>query len=270
MKTGYFTKILCLVVLIAGLCGLEEHCQAAQPLKVGITPDYPPLVFREPDGTNGLEIDLAKSLGQELGRPVQFVVLNRERQIPALLDHETDIIMSGMSITRSRQLRIAFSAPYLQSQIRAIFLRKNAARFASVDQVLNTRARIGVVAGTTGEILAKQDCPNAVIDPITKRRDIGFYLIKGNRFDLFIDDVFALAAVYSKNEAALAFLAQPLKQEDLAWGIRPADKEFLKQVNDILARRKANGTLEKAIDKWIPYLKVMRSNAPATQANAAH
>src|SRR5206468_10265090 len=90
-------------------------------LKVGITPEYPPLVFRQPDSTNGLEIELAKALGKELGRPIQFVVLEWEDQIPALLDRQTDIIMSGMSITKTRQLRVAFSKPYLQSELRALF-----------------------------------------------------------------------------------------------------------------------------------------------------
>jgi len=265
--------VLVAVIFAVGVGGMVGSCLAAEasavpdPLRVGITPEYPPLVFRQPEGTNGLEIDFAKALGQQLGRPVEFVVLRWDEEIPALLDRRIDIIMSGLSITPARRLRIAFSTPYLQNQLRAIFPRKNAARYQTVEQVTQSKERIGVIAGTTGELFVKRSCPEAEIVPLTMRRDIGFYLIKGNRMDLFIDDTFALADILSRNEADLAYLQTPLSQEELAWGIRPGDADLLDQVNKVLERWKSNGTLERTINRWIPYLKNIRSAPPATQAS---
>jgi len=273
---GHFVKALSAFVLVVGVGAALDSTLAAdaaaapEPLRVGITPEYPPLVFRLPDATNGLEIDLAKALGRELGRPIEFVVVPWEDQIPALLERRTDIIMSGMSITKARQLRITFSNPYVQSQLRAVFPRKNAARFKTVEQVLKSNARIGVVPGTTGEVFAKRNCPNASVVPITMRRDVGVYLVKGDRIDLFIDDTFAVADILSRSEADIAYLQEPLSKEDLAWGIRPGDTEFLNKVNKILEQWKMNGTLERALDTWIPYLKKMRSVQPGTQASTAN
>jgi ABC-type amino acid transport substrate-binding protein len=232
---------------------------AAEPLRVGITPDYPPLVFRQPEGTNGVEIDFANALGRELGRPVEFVVLRFDQLIPHLVDKEIDIIMSGMSVTKPRQLRIAFATPYVHNQIRAMFPLKNSARFKSVDDIKKTDARIGVVTGTTGEIYVKQNCPNAKMVPVTMRRDVGFFLTKGDRMDLFIDDTFALADIFSQKEGDLDYLKEPLSEEDLAWGVRSGDKEFLSKVNGIVDLWKNNGTIDKTLDKWMPYLKNMTS-----------
>ena len=257
-RTTGLVKILGAAMVIAGMGATPSG--AAEPLRVGITPDYPPLVFRQPEGTNGVEIDFANALGKELERPVQFVVLRFDQLIPSLVDKEIDIIMTGMSVTKPRQLRIAFANPYVHNQLRAMFPLKNSSKFKSIDDIKKTDARIGVVTGTTGEIFVKQNCPNAKLVPVTMRRDVGFFLTKGDRMDLYVDDTFALADIFSQKEGDLDYLKQPLSEEDLAWGVRPGDKEFLSKVNGILDRWKSDGTVDKTLDKWIPYLKTINSD----------
>lgn len=238
-------------------------------LRVGITPEYPPLVFRQPEGTNGFEIDLAKALGKELGRPIRFVVVDWEDQIPALLERQTDIIMSGMSITKTRQLRVAFSKSYAQNQLRAIFPRKSASQFRTVDQVLTTKGRVGVIAGSSAQMFVLKNCPNAQLVPVTMRRDVAYYLTRGNRMDLFIDDTFALADIFANSEADTAYLKDALTQEELAWAVRPGDTELLKQVNAALEQWKLDGTLDRAFDRWVPYYKKLQDSAPGSKSKAA-
>jgi ABC-type amino acid transport substrate-binding protein len=231
-----------------------------QILRVGITPDYPPLVFREPDRTNGFEIDMAKALAAELIRPVEFVVLKFDDLIPALVDRRIDIIMSGMSITKARQLRIAFSKPYLHNELRAIFRQKDASRFKAPADVLNMNGKIGVIPHTTGDVFVSENCPNAQRVPIANRKDVAPLLIRGERMDVFVDDIYALATIISEHDAELSYLKQPLSEDDIAWGVRPNDHELLDAVNTALAKWKADGTLQNTLDRWIPYLKNLKSN----------
>ena len=278
LKPIKILHLLSLAVLLAGLdnCGLNS-CEAAEtsqgepaiippPLRVGITPEYPPLVFRQSDGTNGLEIDFAKALGQDLGRPVEFVVLRKDQLLDALLSRQIDIIMSGMSVTKARQLKIRFSDPYARNELRAVFPIQQAARFKTVEDILKTQAKVGVIAGSTGDAFVKQNCPNAVIVPVTMRRDVAIYLLKTKKMDVFVDDSFALADLLSKNEADLGYLPQALAEENLAWGVRPDDTQFLDTVNSALARWKSDGTLDRLLDRWVPYLKHLRVVQPAGQA----
>lgn len=225
------------------------------PLRVAIAPDYPPLVFKSGEEFQGAEIDLAQALGRELGRPVEFVSVRREELISALVDERADVIMSGMSVTKARQLRIVFSEPYLHNQLRAMFRRKDAEAFKTPDDVLATQARIGVMAGTTADVFVQKSCPDAQRVPLASRRDAAFYLLTGGRIDLFIDDSFALAQIVSENEADIAVLEQPLSEDELAWGMRPGDPQLLQQVNATLARWKADGTLASTLHRWMPYLK---------------
>lgn len=265
--------LLATVVLLAGLaastcCSAAEQEKAGTPaptaLRVGIAPEYPPLVFRQPEGTNGVEIDLAKALGAELNRPVKFVVVNFDDLVPALVENRIDIIMSGMSVTKAREFRIAFSDPYVKNQLRAIFRLKDVAQYGTAADVLKTTARVGVVPGTTGDIFVSKNCTKAQRLLFPNRKDVPILLVKTGRMDLFVDDTFALAPMVAENEAEIAYLQEPLNEEDIAWGVRQSDKELLRDVNQALAKWKTDGTLEKVLDRWIPYLKTFNAKQAKT------
>jgi ABC-type amino acid transport substrate-binding protein len=83
-------------------------------LRVGLTPNYPPVVFKEQGTITGLEADIARGVGEELGRPIAFVELAWEDLIPALEGGRIDVIMSGMFVTPVRQHRVRFVKPYLR------------------------------------------------------------------------------------------------------------------------------------------------------------
>ena len=56
---------------------------------MGITPQFPPMIFLSGGWAAGVEVDLARLLGQKLERPVQFIPVDWTDQIPALLAGKT-------------------------------------------------------------------------------------------------------------------------------------------------------------------------------------
>ncbi len=241
------------------LCSAADEPGAPAPLRVGITPEYPPLVFRQVDGTtNGLEIDFAKALAAELNRPVQFLVWDKDALMNAISDHQVDIIMSGVAITKARQLRVRFADPYVHTQLRAIFRRKDASQFKTKADILSAKVKIGVIPGTTADIFVKQNCTNAQIINVSQRKDVPYLLLKGGRYDVVVDNVFALADMFAQNEVDMAYLPEALSEEDLAWVLSPEQPELLASVNAVLKKWKADGTLDKMLDRWLPYLKNAR------------
>src|SRR5215470_1179537 len=63
-------------------------------LRVGISPIYPPLAFKENNELKGVEVDLANKLGQTLGTKITFVELPWDQLIPAVNSGKIDVIMS--------------------------------------------------------------------------------------------------------------------------------------------------------------------------------
>ena len=66
----------------AGQTQSDSTRPGAPLLRVGITPSYPPLAFQEQGTLSGLEPDMARAIGQELGRPVVYVERPWETLIP--------------------------------------------------------------------------------------------------------------------------------------------------------------------------------------------
>ena len=221
-------------------------------LRVGVSPDYPPVIFIQNDDISGIEADLARKLGAELNRSVRFVVLNWEEEVPALLDNRIDIIMSGVSVTKAREVRIAFTEPYLRSGLIAAFRAEDSKKYTSKDSILKGFVTVGAVKDTTGDAFMKRDFPNAVRRTIFPRAKDGVSELKRRAIDIFVNDAPSIIWSVSENEADIAALWEPLTEEYLAWGVRKTDEKLLNDVNVIVKRWKQDGTLNEILRKWLP------------------
>jgi ABC-type amino acid transport substrate-binding protein len=225
---------------------------ASKPLRVGVTPNYPPLIQMQGEKAAGVECDFAVQLSSELGRPLMLMPVPWELQMDELLAGNIDIIMSGMTITPPRQARVAFCNSYMDNPLIAVTRRSESGGYPSVEAVLGASASMGVLAGTSADAFVRRYCPNAKVLPLSSRDDVVFYLAN-QRIDLYIDDLAAAVGIVSRNEARLELVRIPLASQTLAWAVRPQDEELLKQANEALARWRANGLLDQILDRWMPY-----------------
>jgi len=231
--------------------GSLSSAQKIQPeLRVGVTPDYPPVIFMQNENITGIEADLARKLGEALNRPVHFMVLKWEDEVPALLDGTTDIIMSGMTVTNAREVRISFTDPYLKSGLVAAFRAEDARKYTTKDAILNSFDAVGAVKGTTGEAFVQRNF-NARKMFLPKAKD-GAYELKRRSIDIFVNDAPSIVWMVSESEADIAALWEPLTEEHLAWGVRKGDEKLLMDINSILKQWKQDGTLHEVLRKWLP------------------
>ncbi len=224
-------------------------------LKVGITPNTPPFAFKRNRKITGLEADMAAELGKSLNRPVRFVEVKWGDQIPALLDGRTDIIMSGMSITDLRQVRVAFSDPYLRSGQMALVRRDDAGMFITRGSILLTRGKVGIEKGATGEFFVQREFPYATPVSFNSVDDAVRGLIRGN-VDLVIHDAPVAWWLAAQHEAdGVSVVNIVLSAEYMAWGVRNDDLDLLESVNGALVSWRRDGRWEKIVRRWLPYMK---------------
>jgi polar amino acid transport system substrate-binding protein len=250
--------LLALAVLV-GWAGCAEKKPAVAPppappaLRVGITSTYPPVIFRRQGQVAGIEAELAALLGTRLNRAVQFVEVEWTGQIDALLAGRTDIIMSGMSITDARRLRVAFSEPYFEGGLMALVRSEDLPRYEARESLLAASATVGVIEGTTGAAFAERSFPNARRVEFPRASD-GATALRLRSIDIFVHDAPAIAWLLSANHAGVKLIRTYLNREHLAWAVRPADTAVLADVNAALAAWKADGTLAGVLARWLPYL----------------
>jgi len=228
-------------------------------LRVGVSPDAAPLVYKQGEEIVGLEAELAQELAKSLGKSVHFVELDWEDQIPALQDNRTDIIMSGMSITTMRRYRIAFSEPYFRiGQMPLVRKGDETEKSLFAKGVYAIIAwtpimRIGVLKGTTGEYYVRKRLSRAkeIISFPTANEAVS--ALKKGDFDLFIYDAPMIYMLAAENEADLQVLDSLLTEEYLAWGMRKNDADLLESANAFIEALRNDGRLDRIINRWIPF-----------------
>ena len=225
---------------------------APAPLRVGVTPALAPMVFKLGGELAGFEVDAARELGRHLNRPVKFVSIAWEGQIDALMSGKTDIIMSSMTITSERRMRVEFSNPYLNVGQLMLIKRTDMNRYAlGIPRTLP--GTVGVLKGTFGEFYMEREFGKSKRRAFTSPEAAVDALVDG-RIAAFVSDAPIVWYQASANEAkGLGIVPQVLTQEALGWGVRAGDTALLTQVNEFITQRQADGSMNAMIKRWLPH-----------------
>jgi ABC-type amino acid transport substrate-binding protein len=224
-----------------------------QVLRVGVSPDAPPIAFYRDGRIDGVEPDLAQALVDHSRRPLQLVALEWDSLIPALLDGRIDAIMSGLTVTPARQVRLAFADPWMRSGLAAAARRKDAAKYASLAAIRDAAANVGVRGGSTAERWVREHMRYATVVPYPDLENAARELAQG-RLDLVVSDIPQVAWAVSAREGDLQVLRVRLTQEDIAWAFRPQDTQLRAAANAALAAMRQDGRLRAILQRWMPYL----------------
>lgn len=224
----------------------------AETLKVGVSPDYPPLAYLQEGRIVGIEADNARAVSEIIGQQMKMVPMPFKELIPALQAGKIDVIMSGMSVTDERAQLVTFSEPYMQMGQMAIMHKDKVSRFAQPWAVYREGVRIGVEPGTTGAAFADNELKDAQVSFYTDAA-AAFQGLRKDEIDLYIHDAptsWQLAT--SSDNGDLISLYSPLTDEMLAWAVRKDDDGLAGELNRALGLMKSNGTLRYILNRHIP------------------
>jgi polar amino acid transport system substrate-binding protein len=256
MRAG--AACLGLLVLLAGCAPTRPAAPPPPPrpvvpeLRIGVTLDSPPFVMQQGNQMVGIEIDFAMRLSSVLRRPLRVIALNWNELIPSLLNGRIDMIMSGMTITRLRSLRVAFSDPYMDSGLSVLIRSNLAENYKTPASVMSSSLRLGVTKGTTAASYVNENYRGGQVFPFLSNSDGVADLVPG-RIDAFVTDAPIVAWFAAEHEGILVPLIRPLlTHEQLGWGFRPQDDSLRLAANDALAGWRAEGFVGRTLRKWIP------------------
>lgn len=224
---------------------------AQNVLRVGITPNMPPFVYRQNGQIIGLEIDLATQMAKDLGRELKLVEMPFEQLIPALQDNKIDIIMAGLNFTQERAAIINMTKPYMNSGQMALTLRKNVEKYGLPGLIANTKGKVGAESGTTGEFLVQSRFPNAELRTYDSAEE-GALAVADGEIELLIHDaptIYWLAGTYQNRGVTPARPVLTLDQ--MVWGVSRDNPTLLNEVNALVDRWASNGELNRIVRRWI-------------------
>ena len=217
-------------------------------LRVGCVTDFAPLIYKDGRGEiSGVEADLARALGDRLGRKTVFVPMDFDRLLDALLADKVDIVFAGLTATDARRVRVDFCNPYLVIAQAAVCRTKEARKYRGTARVATTPERVGVVAGTTGDELVSSSFVNAQKITFSKLDD-AIWALRKNAVDLVVaGEPFAWYAV-AQHASELSLTGARMTEEALAWAVRPGNHALRQAANEALAAWQTDGTLDRIFE----------------------
>lgn len=223
-------------------------------LRVGVSTNAPPLLYKTDRKLQGLEIDFAKQLAAALGKTVRFIELPWDKQIPALENGKIDIVMSGMTVTPKRSYRVAFSKPYLRSGQILLVRSNQAGKFsAGIYSIMGDKPKIGVIKDTTGDFFINKTINSPKLTRFSTSKNAVKSLLD-EEIDVIVHDAPILTYYAAMNEGSLTPILRMATEEYYAWALHKNNVELLRQVNVFIDQQSKNNKLQATVSRWVPYL----------------
>jgi ABC-type amino acid transport substrate-binding protein len=237
--------------------GTSDIPDAAKPdtLRVGVSANAPPLIYKNNNKLTGLEVALAFKLGDYLKKKIVFIEVPWDEQLNYLNDGKTDIVMSGMTITQKRSYLADFTTPYMRSgQIMLVRMEDQGKFRGGVGSLLNRNYRIGTVPDTISDffITSTVTKPNVFY---YKKSQLAVNALIRKEIDVFVYDAPVVCYYAAKHQSdKLVPILSMGTEEYLGWAVRKADNVLLEGANAFLDSLNQQDLLEPEIKQWIPYL----------------
>ncbi len=225
---------------------------AQQLLKVGSTPTGIPFTFLDTKSNSiqGVMVDLITEIGKDAGFQVQIEPMQFSALVPSLTSNKIDIIAAAMFATAARKEVIDFSGPVYTYGEGLLVPKTDKKDYVAQDDLKGgvVGAQVGTAfvdalkkTGLFSEVKVYDTIPDILRDVNAGRLKAGFadypilaYNLKQGGFP----------------DVRLVESYKPTVVGSVAIGIRKADQDLLTKINASLAKLKANGSVDKILDKW--------------------
>ena len=221
-------------------------------LRVGFEAGYMPFeMTNKKGGFVGFDIDMAKEMAKAMG--VKFVPVNTawDGIIPSLITDKFDIIMSGMTVTQERNLKINFANPYIIVGQSILINKKLKGKINSYKDLNNPKYTVTSKLGTTGEQAVKRLIPKCTYKSFETEPEAALEVVNG-KADAFVYDLpYCVVFMAQQGAGKLIFLDKPFTFEPLAWAVKKGDPDFMNWLNNFLNQVKNDGRYDRIYNKWI-------------------
>ena len=248
------STVVCMGLGLTG-CGAKATSGTLDKdtLVVGLDDTFAPMGFRDENGEiTGFDIDLAKAMGEKLGKKIEFQSIDWNMKETELNGGNIDFIWNGYSISDERKKQVDFSVPYLKNRQIIITL---------ADSDIATKADLEgkVVAAQTGStavdaIEAEPEVMATFKDgkPVTyeSNNDVLMDLEAGRVDAAVADEIIIRYYISKKGEEKYKILDEDFGEEEYGVGMRKGDTAMVEAFNKAYKELKEDGTVAIISTKW--------------------
>lgn len=272
----FISIILVLVMALGVFAACDSEPAGKEQLVMATNAAFPPYEFKDGDKIVGIDAEIAEAIAGKLGMELVIEDVDFGAVLTGVAEGKYDMGMAGITVTEDRKKTMDFSDTYATG-IQVIIV-KDGSSIATLDDIFEFNAdgdpvalknpdiKVGVQENTTGDIYSSSAIEGWGFNDLNEDESI-----KTDRVVRYKTGAEAVSALKSDkvdcviidNEPAKSFVAtnegihilegeNEYAVEDYAICVKKGDSELLDKINKALADLKADGTIDKIVNKYIP------------------
>jgi len=228
-----------------------DRIMAKKELVVGTAASMPPFNMTTKDGRIvGMEIDLANLIAGAMNVKLTLKAVPFNDLLSALEGGQVDMILSSMTITPGRNLKVAFVGPYFVSGKSILTKQANAESMNEVSKINNPDKVLAALKGSTSQVFAEKVFPKAKLS-LVDSYDQAVAMLREDKVQAMVADMpICQVTAYRYPDAGLGTLKNPLSYEPLGIAIPANDFLLINWLQNFLNTLQKDGSLATAVDRW--------------------
>ena len=221
-------------------------------LVVGTMGKMPPLNMTTKTGDLiGLEVDMVKSMAAAMDVKYRFEIMAFSKLLPALEAGKVDMVLSGMTITPDRNLKVAFVGPYFISGKAILTKIKTIAQADEAADINTANTKLVALKGSTSQAFVEAFIPKATLWTAADYDEAVSMVLKDEVHAMIADYPICVVSVFRYPKAGLLSVVTPLTYEPLGIAVPAGDPLLVNWLENFLAATADSGRLKALKEKWL-------------------
>lgn len=220
-------------------------------LTVGTAAMMPPLNMTTKDGKIiGFEADLARYMADAMDVKLNLKAMQFSKLLPALESGQIDMILSGMTMTSKRNLKVAFVGPYYVS---GKGMLTNVATLASIKNpkaLDQGKYQIAALEGSTSAEFVRVLMPKAKLVTTKDYDEAVDMVIQGKVVAMVADHPICVVSVARYPQHNLFSIIAPFTYEPIGIAVPAGDPLLVNWVTNFLNKLEDSGVMDNVKDRW--------------------
>ena len=258
-RTGSLVALAVAVVLMAvwgqvfaaGFSPVLDRIQEKKELVVGTAASMPPLNMTMKDGQIiGMEMDLARFFASGMEVKLTVKPMNFNDLLPALEAGQVDMVLSCVTMTPGRNLKVAFVGPYFASGKSILTKMANVEAINEIAKMNNPDKVLVALKGSTSQMFVEKVIPNAKLVLADDYGQAVAMVQNDKAIAMVADYPICVVSVLRYPEAKLGTLEKPFSYEPIGVALPPNDPLLVNWVQNFLNALEKMGDMKMLMEKW--------------------
>lgn len=228
-----------------------DRIQQRGQLVVGMTGNMPPLNMTTKEGELiGYEVDLARAMAAAMGVKAKMEIIPFGELLPALQSGKIDLILSNMTITPGRNLKVAFVGPYFESGKAFLTKIKTIAMADEPEDIDAKKAKLVALKGSTSQAFVETALPGATLITAKDYDEAVDMVLQDKVHAMVADYPICVVSIFRYPDKGLLSVVTTLTYEPIGVGVQAGDPLLVNWVENFMGIADKTGLMEGLKTKW--------------------